>query len=80
VCRSPVMPLTVPAAMNQVRAMDFMHDQISDGRSFRVFNVIDDFKRQGLAIEADLSMLGGPGDPYTGADHRVAGETASHTR
>ncbi len=36
--------------------MDFMHDQLSDGRSFRMFNVLDDFNRQGLGIEADLSL------------------------
>lgn len=41
---------------NQVWSTDFMHDQLSDGRSFRLFNVIDDFNRQRLGIEADLSL------------------------
>ena len=36
--------------------MDFMHDQLSDGRSFRAFNVIDDCYREGLAIEIDFSL------------------------
>jgi putative transposase len=36
--------------------MDFMHDQLVDGRSFRLLNVIDDFNREGLTIEADLSL------------------------
>lgn len=54
--RETPQPLAVPTAMNQIWSMDFMHDQLSDGRSFRVFNVIDDFNRQGLAIEADLSL------------------------
>ncbi len=36
--------------------MDFMHDQLEDGRSFRLFNVIDDFNRQALGIEIDFSM------------------------
>ncbi len=49
-------PLAVPEAINQVWSMDFMHDQLSDGRSFRLFNVLDDFNREGLAIEADLSL------------------------
>ncbi|KRA51524.1 transposase [Pseudoxanthomonas sp. Root630] len=49
-------PLAVPDAINEVWSMDFMHDQLSDGRSFRLFNVLDDFNREGLAIEVDLSL------------------------
>jgi len=36
--------------------MDFVHDQLADGRSFRLFNVLDDFNREGLGIEVDLSL------------------------
>ena len=36
--------------------MDFMHDQLADQRKFQLFNVIDDFKREGLAIEAGFSL------------------------
>ncbi len=36
--------------------MDFMADQLSDGRSFRTLNVLDDFNREGLSIEVDMSM------------------------
>lgn len=54
--RETPAPLSVPAAMNQIWSMDFMHDQLSDGRNFRLFNVIDDFNREGLGIEADLSL------------------------
>jgi putative transposase len=32
-----------------------MHDQLSDGRSFRLFNVIDDYNREALGIEVDFS-------------------------
>jgi len=49
-------PLTVPAAINQVWSMDFMHDQLVDGRSIRLFNVIDDFNREALGIEVDFSV------------------------
>ena len=49
-------PLTVPDAINQCWSMDFMHDQLCDGRSYRLFNVIDDFNREALAIEIDLSL------------------------
>ena len=49
-------PLAVPITINQTWSMDFMHDQLSDGRSFRLFNVLDDFNREGLGIEVDLSL------------------------
>lgn len=48
--------LAVPLDMNQVWSMDFMHDQLYDGRSFRLFNVIDDFNRESLGIEVDFSL------------------------
>ena len=49
-------PLAESTALNQVRSMDFMHDQMSDGRSIRLFNVIDDFNREGLDIEVDFPL------------------------
>ncbi len=48
--------LAIPASINQCWSMDFMHDQLSDGRCFRLFNVLDDFNREGLAIEVDFSL------------------------
>ncbi len=49
-------PLAVPQALNECWSMDFMHDQLADGRSIRLFNVIDDFNREGLCIEVDFSL------------------------
>jgi putative transposase len=49
-------PLAVPASVNAVWSMDFMHDQLKDGRSIRLFNVIDDFNREALGIEIDFSL------------------------
>ncbi len=49
-------PLTVPTAPNQVWSIDFMCDSLVDGRKFRLFNVIDDFNRESLAIEVDTSL------------------------
>ena len=49
-------PLLVPEHINETWSMDFMHDQLDDGRSFRLFNVIDDFNREGLGIEVDFSL------------------------
>ena len=54
--RERPQPLAVPETINQVWSMDFMHDQLADGRSFRLFNVLDDFNREGLGIEVDLSL------------------------
>jgi len=48
--------LDVPKAKNQVWSMDFMSDQLVDGRHLRTFNVIDDYNREGLGIEVDLSL------------------------
>lgn len=49
-------PLTIPESINQVWSMDFMHDALEDGRTFRLFNVLDDFNREALSIEVDLSL------------------------
>ena len=49
-------PLSVPQAVNQVWSMDFMSDSLSDGRKLRTFNVIDDYNREGLAIEVAHSL------------------------
>lgn len=48
--------LYTPEEINEVWSMDFMHDQLSDGRSFRAFNVIDDYNREALGIEVDFSL------------------------
>lgn len=49
-------PLAVPEAKNQTWSMDFMADQLGNGRSFRTLNVLDDFNREGLGIEVDFSL------------------------
>ena len=46
----------VPLQPNLVWSMDFMHDQLSDGRSFRLLNVIDDHNREALVMEVDFSL------------------------
>lgn len=48
--------LFVPEAANQVWSLDFMHDSLWNGRTYRLLNVIDDFNRQVLWIEADTSL------------------------
>ena len=54
--REKPQPLAVPTAINQVWSMDFMHDQLADGCNFRLFNVLDDYNREGIGIEVDLSL------------------------
>jgi putative transposase len=49
-------PLVVPTRPNETWSMDFMADQLADGRSFRTLNIIDDFNREGVAIEVDFSL------------------------
>ncbi len=48
--------LAVPRQINIMWSMDFMHDSLADGRSFRTLNVIDDYNREGLGIEVDFSL------------------------
>jgi putative transposase len=47
-----------PTAPNQLWSMDFMHDSLCDGRSFRTLNILDTYTRQCLHIEADTSLNG----------------------
>ena len=59
IAREKPEPLAVPHAANQCWSMDFMHDPLADGCSFRLFNVIDDFNREALAMDVDLSLPAG---------------------
>lgn len=46
----------VPEGRNVSWSMDFMHDTLMNKRKFRVLNIIDDYNRQALHIEADFSF------------------------
>lgn len=50
------MPLSVPGSINQSCSMDFMHDALTDGHTFRLFNVIDDDNYEALIVEIDFSL------------------------
>ncbi len=45
-----------PATVNEVWSVDFMSDTLWDGRRFRLLNIIDDYNREVLHIESDLSL------------------------
>jgi putative transposase len=49
-------PLIQPLHHNLTWSMDFVHDGLFEGKSFRSFNVIDDFNREALTISIDTSL------------------------
>jgi putative transposase len=52
-------PLPRAQQANEQWTLDFMHDSLASGRTFRTLNVVDICTRECLAIEVDTS-LGGP--------------------
>jgi putative transposase len=48
--------LVAPTRLNEVWAIDFMHDALYGGRRFRILNVLDEGNREGLAIEVGASI------------------------
>jgi putative transposase len=54
------VPLPQAAGPNQRWSMDFIHDQLGDGRRFRCLTIVDEFTRQSLAITVD-HCIGGAG-------------------
>ena len=51
-------PMLVPFAPNERWSLDFVSDQLTDGRRFRVLTVVDDCTRECLALVADTSLSG----------------------
>ncbi len=55
----PSIPDFVPEGPNDVWSADFMSDALYHGTRFRTFNILDDFNREVLAIEVDMSSRTG---------------------
>ena len=51
-------PMAIPQGPNQRWSLDFVSDNLSCGRRFRILNVIDDFSRECLAAVVDTSLSG----------------------
>ena len=51
-------PIPTPLAPNQRWSLDFVCDQLTDGRRFRIRAVVDDCTRECLALVADTSISG----------------------
>ncbi|RNE88264.1 hypothetical protein EBL85_16990 [Marichromatium sp. AB32] len=45
-----------PIRPNLQWSADFMSDALSSGMSYRTFNLIDDYNREALRIEVDVSL------------------------
>jgi putative transposase len=68
--RRPRVPMLVPEAVNERWSMDFVSDQLANGRRFRVLNIVDDFSRECVLQIVDFSICG----------HRLARELEQMTR
>ena len=51
-------PIVVPRDPNQRWSLDFVSDQLANGRRFRILAVLDDFNSEGLATMPDFSLSG----------------------
>ncbi len=51
-------PIPVIARANARWSLDFVHDQLSCGRRFRVLNIVDDVTKECLGAIADVSLSG----------------------
>lgn len=50
--------LCLPANVNHTWSMDFMHDSLMSSRKVRILNIIDDFNREALCVQAEYSHSG----------------------
>lgn len=51
-------PAPVPSRPQERWSMDFVHDQLADGRPFRVLTVVDQWSRQSPLLECGFSLTG----------------------
>ena len=51
-------PMLIPLRPNERWSLDFVSDQFTDGRRFRILTIVDDCTRENLALIADTSLSG----------------------
>ena len=51
-------PMKAPDRPNACWSLDFVHDQMTDGRRFRILTVVDECTRESLALVPDTSISG----------------------
>ena len=51
-------PVPVATTRNEYWSMDFVHDQLANGRAFRVLTVIDKWSRESVLLETSFSLTG----------------------
>lgn len=56
VCTWTALGIDAAQAINHACSIDFIHDQLEVGKSFRLFNVIDDLNCNAIDIEIDSSL------------------------
>lgn len=54
----PRVPMALPTRINERWSLDFVHDQLADGRRIRILNIIDDFSRTCVGQLVDTSISG----------------------
>jgi putative transposase len=56
--RRPRVPMAVPTQLNDRWSLDFVRDQLGDGRHIRLLNIVDDFSRTCAGQLVDTSISG----------------------
>lgn len=50
--------LPMPQGVNEAWSMDFVADQLENGRRLRILTIVDQYSRECVAVEADFSLTG----------------------
>lgn len=54
----PRVPMIVPTQVNERWSLDFVHDQLADGRRIRILSIVDDYSRKCVGQLVDTSISG----------------------